>query len=260
MVGEPNKNEGTPGRGASNASSTNGGNPARRAPGTEVRATIALKVLVNQSIVDMAQRYMNGKRLVLWWLLETSKTKISISAVHAVWYQRLKEMGLNPALARDCYRDAYAVYKGWVRNPKKGRFPILRKVSVWLSPGQTYKIDLKNKKAMIRLGNEWIEVPIIGWPKTLEEYYRNWEVREARLVIKNDNEAYLKVMLLRRSNDPRPSGSEAIAVDINAREVVYGNPSRQERLPTRIEDALHLMMEAEGLKRKYGKKHDVAEE
>jgi hypothetical protein len=39
---------------------------------------------------------------------------------------------------QDCYRDALVNAKAWRNNPKKGRKPRVRKLSMWLYPGQSY--------------------------------------------------------------------------------------------------------------------------
>jgi hypothetical protein len=41
---------------------------------------------------------------------------------------------------QDYYRDALVNAKAWRNNPKKGRKPRVRKLSMWLYPGQSYWI------------------------------------------------------------------------------------------------------------------------
>ncbi len=70
---------------------------------------------------------------------------------------------LHPKLAIDCYRDAISIYKSWLSNPKRGRYPIIKQVSIWLTPKLSYNLSLKGMKVKIR---DVGELPIIGYPRT----------------------------------------------------------------------------------------------
>lgn len=74
-----------------------------------------------------------------------------ISTVHKAMYNILKErFGLHPKLAIDCYRDAISIYKSWLSNPKRGRYPIIKQYSIWLTPKLSYRINLEEMKVWIR--------------------------------------------------------------------------------------------------------------
>ncbi|AWR98128.1 hypothetical protein DFR86_11670 [Acidianus sulfidivorans JP7] len=82
-------------------------------------------------------------------------------------YKTLREKFQLPSrLAEDCYRDTIAVYKGWLKNPKRGRFPIIRNKSVWLSPKLSYNFNIKKMRLTI-FGEE---VEILGYSRTLDMY------------------------------------------------------------------------------------------
>ncbi|WP_338598488.1 hypothetical protein V6M85_07635 [Sulfolobus tengchongensis] len=127
---------------------------------------VTIKMKISSSALEpIAMNYMQAKRFVLQWLYEHKTT--SLKEVHNALYEVLREkFGLKSKLAQDCYRDAIAVYKSWLKNPKKGRFPILRNVSLWLTPKASYTVDFNTMTAKI-LGEE---VKIVGYPHNLSQY------------------------------------------------------------------------------------------
>ncbi|BFH72237.1 RNA-guided endonuclease TnpB family protein [Sulfurisphaera javensis] len=158
-----------------------------------------------------------------------------------------EEYGLPSKLAQDCYRDAIATYKGWLKNPKRGRFPVLKNISVWLTAKASYTLDLENKKAKI-LGQE---VQIIGYPHNLD-FYKDWEIKEARLVMRAD-EWYLHVTMKKKVKVEKEVKG-LIAVDINMDFITLGNDKQVIEIPTKLSDVYHYKKLAEGLQRKYPKR------
>jgi putative transposase len=56
-------------------------------------------------------------------------------------YRELREwFGLPSRVAIDCYRDALANANAWMNNPRKGRRPRIRKLSMLLHPGSGYRV------------------------------------------------------------------------------------------------------------------------
>ncbi|BFH72976.1 hypothetical protein SJAV_09200 [Sulfurisphaera javensis] len=108
--------------------------------------TVRMKIS-SSALKPLAEKYMKPKKFVLGWLYENKTT--SIKEVHHGVYKVLREeYGLPSKLTQDCYRDAIATYKGWLKNPRRGRFPILKNISLWLTPRLSY-IDFENKKVKI---------------------------------------------------------------------------------------------------------------
>jgi predicted transposase len=65
----------------------------------------------------------------------------SIGRVHNALYRELRErFGLPSRTAIDCYRDALANAKAWRNNPRKGRRPRVRKLSMLLHQGSGYRV------------------------------------------------------------------------------------------------------------------------
>ena len=60
----------------------------------------------------------------------------SIGRVHNALYRDLREwFGLPSRVAVDCYRDALANANAWRNNPRRGRRPKVKKLSVLLHQG-----------------------------------------------------------------------------------------------------------------------------
>ncbi|BFH73067.1 RNA-guided endonuclease TnpB family protein [Sulfurisphaera javensis] len=208
-------------------------------------ATVRMKIS-SSALEPLAEKYMKAKRYVLRWLYENKTT--SRKEVHNALYKVLREeYGLPSKLAIDCYRDAIATYKGWLKNPRRGRFPIMKNISLWLTPKASYTIDLKSMKAKI-LGQE---VEIVGYPHNLD-FYKDWEIKEARLV-KRADEWYLHVKMEKKMKIEREVKG-LIAVDINMDFITLGNDKQVIKIPTRLDDAYHYKKLAEGLQRKYPKR------
>jgi putative transposase len=87
---------------------------------------------------------------------------------------------------------------------RRGRKPRVRKLSMWLYPGQSYWI----RDGYVEIAGG-IKLKIIGWDRRYDEY----ENGEARLVYRGD-----KMMLWISKKIPKPQPHQprdAIAVDIN---------------------------------------------
>ncbi|AWR96509.1 IS200/IS605 family element transposase accessory protein TnpB [Acidianus sulfidivorans JP7] len=163
---------------------------------------------------------------------------------HQALYKTLREkFELKARLAEDCYRDAISTYKGWLKNPKRGRFPVLKNKSVWLTPKLSYNFNIEKMRLTI-LGKE---VEILGYPRTLETY-KDWEIAEARLT-KRGEDYYLNVTMKKELEEVKPTG--LIAVDINMEGVYVGNDKQVVIIPTRLSEAHHYKSLAEKLQKKY---------
>jgi putative transposase len=65
----------------------------------------------------------------------------SIGRVHNALYRELREwFDLPSRVAIDCYRDALANAKSWRNNPRKGRRPRVKKLSMLLHQGSGYRV------------------------------------------------------------------------------------------------------------------------
>ncbi|QXJ31248.1 Transposase [Saccharolobus shibatae] len=223
---------------------------ARR--GNPIRATVSMKIGVNDSLLALSNLYVKALRYVLFWLKENGinpNEKGVLGIIHQELYEKLREEFQLPSkVAEDCYRDALTTYKSWYNNPRKGRFPRVYKPTVWLTPKLSYSIDFE--RMTVRIASVG-ELSILGYPRNLS-FYKDWSMKEARLVIK-DGKAFLKVVFERRKLNIQPKGS--VAVDVNMNEIGVGkDDAHYVRIPTRLEEVHHWKSLAEGLQRKYPKR------
>ncbi|MFP3209827.1 MAG: transposase, partial [Nitrososphaeria archaeon] len=66
---------------------------------------------------------------------------LSLTKAHWLLYKDLRERyGLPSRVAQDCYREAIAIAKSWLRNPRRGKVPTARGLSMWLTHEQGYRV------------------------------------------------------------------------------------------------------------------------
>jgi IS605 OrfB family transposase len=152
----------------------------------------------------------------------------------------VERFNLPSRIALDCYRDALANANAWRNNPKRGRRPIVKKLSMLLHPGQSYRI--KDGYVEIIGG---MRLRIIGWDRRYDDYKN----REARLVYRRE------IMILWISKKiPKPKKYvpiDVIGVDVNEKKIVYGDEIINIEKDTAIDRAYRYIRLAEDLQRKY---------
>jgi len=142
--------------------------------------------------------------------------------------------------AIECYRDALANTNAWRNNPRKGRRPRVRKLSMLLHPGSGYRV----KEGYVEIIGG-IKLKIIGWDGRYDQY----ENEEARLVYREG-----KMMLWISRKIPRPEPyqpRDVIAVDINEKKIVYGDHVINKERDTEIDEAHRWKKLAEDLQKRY---------
>jgi IS605 OrfB family transposase len=216
-----------------------------------IRATVSMNIAISESLLVFSKNYLEALRHVLYWLkkkrINPNKGNV-ISITHKALYNILKSFNLSSKIAEDCYRNAISIYKGWYNNPKKGRFPIIYKPTVWLTPKLSYTIDFERMVVKI---SRLEEFKILGYPRNYKEYL-SWEMKEARLIFRN-GKAFLKITFEKFMQKIEPKDS--IAVDINMKEIVVGkDDNNYVSIPTRINEIHHYKSLAENLQRKYPKR------
>jgi transposase len=165
----------------------------------------------------------------------------SIGRVHNTLYRELREwFGLPSRVAIDCYRDTLANAKSWRNNPRRGRRPRVRKLSMLLHQGTGYRV----KEGYVEIIGG-IKLKIIGW----DGRYDGYENGEARLVYRDG-----KMMLWISRKIPRPEPyqpREVIAIDINERKIVYRDDKINKESDTDIDRGYRWKLLAESLQKKY---------
>ena len=158
-----------------------------------------------------------------------------------MFYRELMEwFGLPSRIAVDCYRDVLANAKAWIRNPKRGRKPRVKKLSMLLHQGSGYRV--KDGYVEIIGG---IKLRIIGWDRR----YDGYENGEAGLVYRGGE---MVLWISKRIPKPKPyKPRDVIAVDINERKIVYGDDRINKERDTKIGEAHRWKLLAESLQKKY---------
>jgi len=210
----------------------------------ELTATFKLKVSPKPSLFSLVDRYVNALRYAVNWIIDNKELRIS--KVHKALYNVLKEeYNLPSRIAMDCYREAIAIAKSWLKNPRRGRRPVIKTKRMWLTPKLSYKLNLNNMTTyIVSVGN----IKITGYPSNIREYL-DWNIREARLVVRGSG-VFLHVVVKKYVKDVKAS-TRAIAVDVNEHEIVYGFQDYIVRDRTRVEDCIRIKKHIERLQKKY---------
>jgi IS605 OrfB family transposase len=203
--------------------------------------TVRMKVSPKPAAVELLRKYRNALNYAIRMVIEHKA--LTLSKAHVLLYKTLKETyGLPSKVAQDCYREAIAIAKSWLKNPNRGKkMPAVKTLRMWLTHGSGYR--LKDSYVEIASG---IRLPIVGWDRRYDGYPN----RETRLVLRRDGEMYLMISKqIPRPEKYQPEG--VLAVDVNEKQVVVGNSRIEERIETPVDRALHYKKVAERLQRKY---------
>ncbi|MGY0287739.1 MAG: RNA-guided endonuclease TnpB family protein [Candidatus Methanodesulfokora washburnensis] len=201
--------------------------------------TVGMRVSPEPEVIDLLERYRDALNYSIRKIIGHKAT--SLSKVHELLYNDLKErFRLPPRIVVDCYREALAVAKSWIRNKNRGDIPSVKTLRMCLTPIQGYRV----KEGCVELGSRY-KLRIIGWDRRYDQYPN----REARLVYKDG-----KMILMITKKVPRPTKYDPkgiLAVDVNERYIVVGNTTLERRFETVVDDAYHFRKVAENLQVKY---------
>jgi len=216
----------------------------------ELTLTVRMKVSPEpegeQALLDLMRRYRDALNYSIRAII--ANKALSLSRAHRLLYKDLKERyGLPSKIAQGCYREAIAIAKSWLRNPRRGAVPTAKGLSMWLAHELGYRV----KGDYVELIGGY-RLRVIGWDRR----YDNFPNREARLVFR-DGEFTLYIS----KRVPRPAKyapKGVLAVDVNERQVVVGNSSVEQRIETPVERALRYRRLAERLEEKYSSSRYMA--
>ncbi len=198
------------------------------------------------TLLDTINRYMNSLRIVVWYVIHSKET--SLSKVSKVLYEKLKSYGLPSYLSITAIKEGIEIAKSWLNNPKKGRYPILRKKHLTLHQRYSYKIDLENFIANILTTNGRIKVRLLHDKKYVEKF-KDWFPKGAKLLLRN-GKLFLHVTLEKEVIEQKPK--DYYGLDVNYREVVLSNGKEELRFKTMLNKAFHYYFLANRLQEKYG--------
>jgi hypothetical protein len=144
------------------------------ASGGEGLLTISIGMVVSPEpeAIELLRRYNVALNYAINKILRQDLR--SFGRVHNALYRELREwFDLPSRVAINCYRDAIANANAWRNNPKKGRRPRVKKLSMLLHQDSGYRI----KEGYVEIIGG-IRLKIIGWDRRYDDY----ENGEARLV------------------------------------------------------------------------------
>jgi len=175
------------------------------------------------------------------WCIENKA--VNLAKVHGSLYYKLREAyGLPARLALDAIRQGIWIAKGWLRNPKRGRRPVIRKLSMVLTPKQSYGFDWS--KASILTIDGRVEVPLV-YVERWHGKYRDWRVKEARLLPD-------RLSVVVEKDIPVRSVSDFLGLDVNYANLTLSDGTR---IPVKgFIRALVFKAKAEAIQQRYPKK------
>jgi len=211
-----------------------------------VRMKVSPEPEYEKAVLDLLRRHRDALNYSVRTLI--ANRALSLTKAHKLLYKDLKERyGLPAIIAVGCYREAIAIARSWLKNPKRGAVPTAKALSMWLA----YELGYRVKGDYIELARGY-RLRVIGWDRR----YDNYPNREARLVFR-DGEFTLYVL----KRVPRPAKyapKGVLAVDVNERQIVVGNSSVEQRVETPVERALRYRRLAERLEEKYSSSRYMA--
>jgi IS605 OrfB family transposase len=201
--------------------------------------SIGVRVSPEPGAIELLRRYNVALNYAINKILSLSLK--TIREVHRELYRELGAwFGLPSRIALDCYRDAIANAKAWRNNPKKGKRPRVKKLSMLLHHGSGYRV----KEGYVEIIGG-IRLRIIGWDRR----YDGYENGEARLVYRDGK---MMLWISKKISKPQPyQPRDVIAVDINERKIVYGDDRINKERDTKIDEAHRWKLLAESLQKRY---------
>ncbi|MFP3172111.1 MAG: hypothetical protein RXQ79_03605, partial [Acidilobus sp.] len=96
--------------------------------GGEGELTVTVRMRVSpepeqqQALLGLMRRYRDALNYSTRTLI--ANRALSLTKAHRLLYNDLRERyGLPSKIAQDCYREAIAIAKSWLKNPKRGDMP-----------------------------------------------------------------------------------------------------------------------------------------
>jgi predicted transposase len=164
--------------------------------GDEGELTLTVRMRVSpepegqQAVLDLMRRYRDALDFSIRVII--ANRALSLGKAHRLLYNDLKERyGLPSNIAVGCYREAIAIAKSWLRNPRRGDMPVVKGLSMWLEHELGYRV----KGDHVELIGGY-RLRVIGWDRRYDDFPN----REARLVFR-DGEFTLYVF----KRAPRPA-------------------------------------------------------
>jgi len=209
----------------------------------QLTLSFALKVspetanLINKTLVA----FRDAVRYVVNWCIENGTTNLT-KVYHNLYYKLREAYKLPSRLALDAIRQGIWIAKSWLRNPKRGRRPIIRKLSMILTPKQSYTFNW-NEVSILTVNGRKI-VPLV-YVERWHGKYRGWRVKEARLLPD-------KLNVVVEKDIPTKHVKNVLGLDVNYTNLTLSDGTR---IPIKgFIKALIFKVRAEAIQQRYPKK------
>ena len=185
--------------------------------------------------------FRDAVRHVVNWCIENRV--VNLAKVHGNLYYKLKETyNLPSRLAVDAVRQGTWIAKGWLRNPKRGRRPVIRRLPMVLTPKQSYNFNWTEASILTVEGRKTI--PLV-YVERWHGKYKDWRVKEARLLPDKLNIVVEKEVSAKSVDD-------ILGLDVNYANLTLSDGTK---IPVReFIKALAFKARAEAIQQKYPKK------
>jgi len=211
-------------------------------PVEEITLTAKFKVDlvdVDEAMISEIYRLFEEYRWIVNELIEYAHSH-GITSPRRLWYAKYHELRQKYPTIPSHYihtacRLTSSIYRCFLHKKRlrmcEGERPIFKGRTIWLDD-KLFKLDSENWKASIILhGRRWIALRLFHG--RYHDKFRDMELGEARLVLREDGDLYLNVAFSRTVTLPEMSAdARVIAVDVNENFIVYGNNDFVERFET----------------------------
>ena len=210
-----------------------------------VKATLSLAMKLPLELANPIYQtliaFRDAVRYVVNWCIENRI--VNLAKVHSSLYHKLKETYKLPArLALDAVRQGIWIAKSWLKNPKRGRRPVIRRLSMVLTPNQSYSFSWTEASILTVEGRK--TVPLV-YVERWHGKYRDWKVKEARLLLEKLNVVVEKDVPTKLVND-------VLGLDVNYANLTLSDGNR---IPVKgFVKALVFKAKAEIIQQRYPKK------
>ena len=215
-----------------------------------VQATLSFAVRVAPDeatqvsiLLDTMRVWREAVRHVVDYIIRTRQT--GLAKVHHALYRLLRERyGLPARLAQDAIRQGIWIAKGWLRNPKRGRRPVIHGLWMVLTPKQSYTFKSRDEVSVLTLDGR--RTYKLCYVERWHGQYEGWKPKEARLVLR-DGRLWLKVVV--ENETPLIEPRSTLGVDINYTNITLSDGTRLEL--DAFKRAYSLKIEAERIQKKH---------
>jgi len=211
-------------------------------PVEEIRLTAKFKVDftdADEATISEIHRLFKEYQRIVNELIEYAHSH-GVTSPRRLWYAKYRELRQRHPTLPSHYintacRLAASIYESFIELKKLGMCekekPVFKRWTIWLDD-HLFKLDVEGWKVSMAVhGGRWITLKLLYGK--YHERFKGMELREARLVLKDDNSLYLYVTFRQTVTLPEISAdAKVIAVDVNENAIVYGNDEFIERFET----------------------------